>query len=334
MKIAIYPIEDPKKSTTNNPYIKYTIESFEKNKIEVINKKKYTKLGIISLFPYFFKADLFYLNWVEDLPERKLGIVQNLFLFSLLLLSKIFKKKVIWIMHNKISHSKKNKLLKIINFYLLTNYSDEIITHSKEGVTFGKSFLKKNRKINFIHHPMNKNNIKINQKTYDILIWGSITKYKGILEFLSNCSSEFLNNYKICIAGKINDKDLENDINKFSHQNLEIINTFITNDHLNELLSKTKIVLFTYSGFSTLSSGSLMYSLERDCHIIGPNHSAFKDLADINIIQTYNRFSEIDKLIKENKNFTTNSRKFINNNSWDNFGLFISNLIKDFNENT
>ena len=333
MKVVIYPIENPIKSSTNNPYISDTIEALEENGHTIINKNKYSNLGLLSLFPHFFKMDVIYLNWIEDVSERRFGYIQNLLLLLLIPLFKILNKKIIWLMHNKISHSKKNRLLKIINYYFLINKSDIVITHAMDGISFGNSFLKKERKIYFKHHPMKIQNLENTEnKIYDILIWGAITKYKGVLEFLES-SDYLIKKYKICIAGKINDKKLKDEIQSYQCENLTILNEFISNEKLDKLFIQSKIILFTYSGYSTLSSGSLMHSIERKCKVIGPEIGAFKDLKEEEIIDTYKNFTQLHKIIDNNIKTLDNTKnkieKFIHKNSLNQFGKFVSELLKE-----
>jgi glycosyltransferase involved in cell wall biosynthesis len=278
--------------------------------------------------------DIIYLNWIEDISERRFGYVQNIFLFIFIPIFKLFNKKIIWIMHNKISHSKKNRFLKIINFYFLVNYADIVITHSKEGIRFAKSFMKIERTIHFKHHPLDllSTNFLTKEKKYDLLIWGTITPYKGIVEFLEGCEKSILPYYRICIAGKINNETLQLKIRSYESKNITILDQFISNDTLDMLLVQSKIVLFTYSGYSTLSSGALMHSLERECKIIGPNVGAFLDLEEENIIKTYKNFDElpilIERILKEDENNKNVINEFFHENTWEKYGKFISKLLK------
>ena len=94
----------------------------------------------------------------------------------------------------------------------MLNTSNKIITLSKEGIEYGNKYTIKQRKISFFNHPVDNNlSSEINNidKDIDILIWGTITKYKGVGDFLEFLLlNEKLNHLKITIAGKIYDSEL------------------------------------------------------------------------------------------------------------------------------
>lgn len=335
MKIYFYPIEDKTKSSTQNPYTLNLINSLEKNCLEIINKDNVSKIGILNILKYFLKIDIVFLNWIEDLPERRFGFLQNIFFFILLLMCKISRKKIIWVMHNKISHSKKFLFLKIINNYLLINYSDFIITHSSEGIDFAKTFTKsKKDNIFFKHHPMIVRNIKLDsntEKDFDILIWGTISPYKGIDNFLEFLKKEsLLDKFSIKIVGKITNDELSSKLNSFRSKNILIDDNFIDRTELIKLIEKSKFILFTYSGYSTLSSGALIDTLELKANIIGPNVGAFKDLKKEKLIYTYENYNDIINLINSfNNNIYINNNidEFISNNTWNKFADFVKNIF-------
>jgi len=79
----VYPITARGKDEASNPYIYNLVNSLEVN-FFVINKDDPSSNGIIQLFKYAFKADIFYFNWVENLPARKAGILQTGLLLILL----------------------------------------------------------------------------------------------------------------------------------------------------------------------------------------------------------------------------------------------------------
>jgi beta-1,4-mannosyltransferase len=333
MNIYMFPYNNIERSKNKNPYINDLLDSLKANNVNIINGRKNNKYGIFDLLIKMTKTDIYYLNFIENTPDRKFGFIQTISLIIILLILKISGKKILWVIHNKISHSKNKLLSKIILFYILTNIADKLITHSKEGILFTKSFLKKGKDIKFIHHPI-KNNLFINNtysKKNDILIWGAITPYKGIHSFIDYVIKNKLNDYyNILIIGKISDKELKDKLESIHERNIIIKNQFIENEDLEKLFSETKFVLFTYSGFSTLSSGALMDTLSYGAKVIGPNVGAFKDLKEESLIETYNSFDELFKKIKDPELLTNfNIDKFINDNTWDNFAKKVIQIIKD-----
>jgi len=332
----MYPIEDPKKSVSKNPYIDKLIDTIELNSCNVVNKDKVSKFGILDLLFYVGKVDTYYLNWVENLPDKRFGWIQAIVFICIFFMLKLFGKKIVWMMHNKLSHSKKGLFLKVVTNYLLVNYSDVVLTHSLDGVRFGNILLKKEKIIEFIHHPLENNTKKINydlDRDIDILIWGSISPYKGIDTFLEYLQkSEVTSNYNIHIVGKITNNTLAEKLNLSVTNNIVIENDFVSTQRLEELFSRSKMVLFTYAGYSTLSSGALMDTLSYNNYVTGPNVGAFRDLNEEGLIDTFIDFNNlIDKLENGLFHKKLDSQKldnFIKNNSWENFGNWLCNIMR------
>jgi len=337
MNIYMYPISDPNKSVSKNPYMDKLIETIELNNCTVVNKEKINKFGIFDLLLYMGKVDTYYLNWVENLPDRRFGWIQALLFIIIFFMLKLFGKKIVWMMHNKLSHSKKSLFFKIVTNYILVNYSDIVLTHSLDGIRFGNVLLKKKKTIKFIHLPLDNNTKKIShelEKNIDILIWGSISPYKGIDTFLEYLNkSEVSNNYNIHIVGKITNNELIEKLSLYETSKVVIENDFVSTERLEELFSKSKMVLFTYAGYSTLSSSALMDTLSYNIPVVGPNVGVFRDLNEEGLIETFTDFNSLIEKLENgvlNKDLDSNKlTTFIENNSWGNFGNWLCKIMDD-----
>ncbi len=316
----------------NNPYLKHFVGAFE-NRIDFLNWDNSSHLGIFDIIKYLKKIDIIFLNWPEDLPDRKGGIIQAVFFFFLIFYLKRRKVKIFWTLHNKESHKKDKIWLKRYLRDFIMNKSDYIITHAKAGILLLEKLLKsKNPKIHYIPHPiLPAINIETSdKKIYDVLLWGIVLPYKGIdrfLKFLKDTKTEHL---RILIAGKIPDNNYRQLILSFKSEQIEIRDNYISINELEHLIAQSKIVLFTYLEESILSSGALMDSLRYTPLIIGPNFGAFKDMGDDGVILTYNDYKDLLELLNLNLKATPDVMKikrFIQENSWRNFGDSVYNLI-------
>ena len=102
----IYPISGRDKHLgLYNPYLDDLIKSFS-GKIDFVNANDPSQSGIFNIFKYIFRINYIFLNWIENIPERKGGTIQTTFVLVILTLARIFNIKIIWTMHNKLSHSK------------------------------------------------------------------------------------------------------------------------------------------------------------------------------------------------------------------------------------
>lgn len=334
-RIYVYPLTARFEEKYDNPYIKDLIASLD-NHFICVNKEKPSKIGIFNLWNYFFKADLFHLNWIEDLPDKKGGNIQNIFFLCFLFLVKVSNKKIIWTAHNKISHHKKHPRLKSFLLRMLVKHSDYIITHSHEGVQFVYS-LNGNRKkspVLYIPHPIKPNLIEsYDAPKYDLIIWGNIVPYKGIDLFLDYLKKhELLEKYNILIAGKIADSEYEKKLKSYQSKSISILNQFIDSKKLKDLIKDSNIILFTYREQYVLSSGALTDSIAYGKKIIGPDIGAFRDLKEAGLIHTYKNFNDltdlIDKLLNQKDPINSATLKqFFKDNSWSNYGKTLHNWI-------
>lgn len=325
-KIYIYPLSSKDENLgLFNPYIDDLINSFSKF-YEFVNKDRPSNFGIFDLLKYLGKTDYILFNWIEKLPTNRGGIIQTFFLYLIISFTKLLGTKIIWIMHNKISHSDEHIYLKRKIFRLMLKKADVIITHSSEGINYAKEILPGSEiKVHYFPHPVkNRRDSRKHKFNYDILIWGTISPYKGIDKYLSFLKQNNLENkYKTYIVGKSTSDEYFHKLTGLSDNNITIENRFISDEDLQLLISESRIVLFTYSKSSILSSGVLMDSLGFGANVIGPDVGAFADLDREGILKTYSNFEEIIPIINKQIEKTESERddkkliEFIKENSWD-----------------
>ncbi len=327
-KAYIYPRTSRSKKITNNPYLNNFLESIH-DEYEFVNKDRPSDKGIFDLIRYAGKISFLFLNWIEDLPDKKMGYSQSLVFLTILRLKSLLGLKVVWTIHNKISHFPGNLFLKKIIFRSLLKRSDLLITHAKEGISFAEKMLPGvSSRIFYFPHPIipfPKPSIPQERK-YDILIWGALSPYKGIhtfFEFLQ--SQEALSSYRILVIGKASSEEFFNTLRSYQRDNITIRNEFVDMEELSLLIQQSAVILFTYSGDSVLSSGALIDSIAHQTMVVGPDVGAFKEMGDLGIIRTYHEFDELHSIIgsvKEAKYYIDKDKiaSFITAHSWDEFG--------------
>lgn len=336
-KAYIYPISGRDNTGVHNPYVDNFVKSFGKY-FEFVNVEHPSYSGILDIRKYVGKIDYIFFHWIENIVDRKGGYFQMMFLISLFYYFKLKGIKTVWTVHNKISHEGTNyKLKRRLVKFLLRN-CDYLIVHAKEGVEFAKKFSgKDDLKIIFRHHPVAKDLIlSKEEKIIDILIWGRISPYKGIDTFLELLyDKQMEDRFKILIIGKVSDESYGEKLMKFQNAGIKIINRFAEDEELNHLAMSSRIILFPYQSSSVLGSGVLMDSIVYEDDILGPEKGAFADLANEKLIYSYNDYDEmidrIDGILKAGKNIDTVKRKkFIDENSWENYAGFIMDSIESF----
>ncbi|MBM3435405.1 MAG: glycosyltransferase [Bacteroidetes bacterium] len=319
-----------------NPYIDDLVTALS-NHFIVVNKGKPSKKGILDFLIYFRQTDYYHFNWIEKLPTHRYGLVQTFLFLILIRFLKISGKKVIWTMHNKLSHTHDRLLLKKVMFRTMLKHSDIILAHSSDAIHYGSKFKAKyTKKIHYFPHPVkDRRQNGSERKEYDILIWGSLTAYKGTHKFLKFIHDSGLEKkYKIYIIGKAVSQQYLKELQDFSTDNIIIENKFTSDEELRILNRKSKIVLFIYTSPSILGSGVLMDSLGFGANIIGPDAGAFKDLSKEHLISTFTDFddliSKIDHQLAEinESDSRANISEFLKENSWDKFAENLCHIIE------
>lgn len=326
MKYYLFPTL-PKLGSLN-PYINDFSNALSK-KAEVVNKNRRTKSATLDLLLCSFSADCYIFNWIENTPFKRLGLLQSLvFLTIIFPILKIRRAKIYWIFHNFRSHQGTNLLSNVI-CKIMMKHSDAIITHSREALTYLENHSSGNSKLVFNNHPIKKRENKIAPppiKKFDILIWGSIEPYKGIVEFLNYCK-ENNKEWSIKIIGKCKDKDYGEKIKSLISGSMSFENRIVPFDELQRLIAESRCVLFPYLKDSVSSSGALIDTISFYGSAIGPNRGAFADLKNEGVCYTFDSYDDIDKILNDDHIISRAViDDFIKNNSWDNFANKIINI--------
>lgn len=308
-----------------NPYI-FNLEDSLSQYFNIVNKND-NKIGVADLFRYLFRTKIFFFNWIEILPQAKLGKFQVVIFRLFLVLAKISGKKVVWTLHNKYSHAVSRNYWTDVMYDILVKCSDLILTHSQAGISFVEAQYPAHAyKTKYIIHPV----LEIlpvpvaRKKKYDFLIWGGIHPYKGIVEFLQFVkNSDEMRLFKILILGRCFNEEYGRIINENLSENVIYRDEFFEIEEIAKFASQSKFILFTYKLTSTLSSGSLMDSIRMRTMIIGPNDAAFKDLSSQPFVYTYNDFDELPQIYKQHAEVDgcmSDMEEFCSHNTWNKFG--------------
>jgi beta-1,4-mannosyltransferase len=335
-KAYIYPITAYEEKIIPNPYLENLMNSFS-HEVDFVNMLLPSNKGILDLVKFYKKIDLLFLNWIEDLPDKKGGLVQVLFFIILVRLLKGRKVPVIWTMHNKLSHYHTHTRVKKFMFRFLIRRCDFIITHSTEGIRYAGEYGVRNyaRKMRYFPHPLENRMIKFKESpVQDILIWGSVIPYKNIDGFLSYLHENGMENrYRIRIFGKVKPSEYEEVIKPFCNSDIILDNRYIPQDELEGFVAESRTIIFTHAGESVLSSGALMDSLSYGATVFGPHIAAFRDAYEAGLIQTFQSFGELVELLDQSKQSPRNQNEliapFINENNWSQFAKKALTWIKE-----
>lgn len=316
-KVYFYP-SCPRGGYTN-PYCINFKKELNKFYLLLDKENKITMMKSLTLLRFSLKADILILNWIENTIYLRFGLLQFLLVFISFYIIRLRNKKIVWVFHNINPHEGNNIFTNAIRSYLF-KHSSLIVSHSKEAYEYAKKYATCN--IKYFCHPIKEINVSDwNGHKYpcDILIWGVILPYKGVLEFLENCSQN-VQRKKVLILGECKDYNLSKKIQSYCNENIIFENRRANFVELTYYIRTSEYVLFPYIGESISSSGALMDTIAMGGMPIGPNKGAFKDLHEYGICKTYTSYDELEKIINTE---TIPDKKaineFIKKNTWNTF---------------
>ena len=327
---------------TKNEFIDHFYDTLARN-VVVINYEKKAISRSVDYFRYSFRTNVMILNWPEDIIHLRFGIIQLFFSFFVLAFFKLKGGKIVWICHNKESHKKNYKLLRNMTRSFYTKISDLIVVLSSDALNH---FSKVKEKVSFLNHPVymtpgliEKHN---NEEQTDVLIWGNISPYKGLSEFIESYRSHN-NIFKVKIIGHSEKAYLKILTEKATGLNIEIVDRFLSKEELVHQFENSKIILLPYKDIDTFSSGALVHSLCSNKIIIGPAIGNFIDLKQVNACLVYNSYPQLFILInsllnnkyyydEELEKLRKGILQYYNNNTWENFVRQLVSLVTKNNQ--
>jgi len=303
---TIYISHDLWKMKKYNEYLYLLYESFIHNpsnpKIVFLKKKDYLKMLWRRVKG---EKSLFHQHWLDFYGFKKLHV--DLYRLIILSVYKLFGGKIIWTIHNKLPHNKKQYLLNLYGRQFFAMISNKLHVHCDSAIDIMKPILKvKEKKFFVVSHPhypaifMNKENarsfLQNNYIEYNIeklenfktvyLIFGQISKYKGILELVIAWESIADEHSLLIIAGmtKITEEEYSMTIKKTVDKidNILWINEYIPNTTIPYLFNAVDTVVFNYQDI--LTSGGVILAKSYKKPIIAPEIGCLKELTDENTI--------------------------------------------------
>lgn len=325
MKLYFFPSE-PKGGATN-PYS----QNYKKAIAKYVDVVDETGVPLALNYPFLhfaFRADVFILNWIESAVFSKNGYLKFFIILFALCVIRLRRKKIVWMFHNLRPHEGENAFSKFLQNFLFRS-SSLIVAHSKDACDYAKKRAK--CEVLFFAHPVA---IPLYEKysrevpSCDVLIWGSVLPYKGILEFISmpQVQQSLL---RIRVIGTCKDVALSTAIEENCNDLIMYENRRIGFSELKAAITKSRYVLFPYIGSSVSSSGALIDTICLGGVPVGPNKGAFKDLEREGVCLTYKNDDEMMDILLSEQSFINEfvRQDFIKNNSWQSFAQKINDKI-------
>ena len=328
---------DNNKNFVNKFYFQFKYFFLLFNNITKLNfKYKFTKIYFNHFDPFFYAYAIlgFFLS-ASKISGLLLNIKFHQYFFG-------FKKKTI-LDNLKLLLFKlflKNK--KVENVFIIDTLFKNFLVKKK---IFNKKIIHVNEAVNkiyYINKRFCKKKLSINKVGKCILIYGAISKRKGVMELLKALSVNLDKNIFVIIAGKfdnyfLNEVTLYLRMNNFLKKKVIVINKFISLKEENYLFNICDYVWLGYNNFSSdSSSGVLQLSVVAQKPVIASNRGLISFIVrknKIGLLFNDKKYSDYNRILKSisiskkyffKKNLNIYKKKIILNN----FEKQISNAMQ------
>jgi beta-1,4-mannosyltransferase len=324
-RLFLYPMKPHEQLEAKNPYL-FNLAKCLKNHFTIVNYGRPQNKSFTDIARYFWRADVFYFNWIENTGST----ISYAFLKLFITAAKALGKKVVWTHHNIHPHNDDGYVGKKI-IRLFARSSNHVVSHTKLSKKLLGLSNSDSRLLYHFHPFFSKPELfcEAQAKVYDILIWGNMRRSKGIDSFMRYLlDNNLLDKYSIKIIGKFESEGYFKDfMSLYKGKKISIENRYADNSELIMLHRQAKFVFFPYTGSSVLNSGALITSIPYGACIIGPSNGVFTEIGDAGFIKLYKDFDDVASYVDSYSEADIPDphrvSKLCEENTWDAFASFI-----------
>lgn len=253
------------------------------------------------------RSRFFLYNWYENIDSPNATIVLARKIFKIFVL-KVVKKRIIWVMHNKIQHNKSNVGNRIMRWYM-AHMSNAIMILCDESmksvITLGneKRMRLKTYKVPLINYCSLIGDIPEAQPISGkirMLSFGRIQPYKCLdvlIEALNNATT--INKVELSIVGNAQDSKYLDFLREMAkdNSNVKFISRFVSMDELKVFARDTDLFVVPLDVTSSLNSSAVMMAFSLAKPVICPNIGTTLEYQDISSFSyTYNYDGRMDHI--------------------------------------
>lgn len=316
MKICHYP--DWRRG---NPYQRLLAESLRSRNLDV-------SIQDYAPFPFpllrsalKLKADVVHIHWINELAApilwSKTALAASAKLAALaldIMLLRALGKKVVWTIHNLLSHESGNAALELRVRRLLARTASHLIIHSESALAQLERHYRMplSNKASIVPHgnydgcyacgDADKHRLAqalgLTGQHTAILFFGAIRRYKGIDRLLRAFSRTHAPDHRLIVAGNPHDASIRQEVEQAAAFDPRIRTRlgFVPDDEVAALFALADIAVIPFE--RTLTSGSAILALTLGCPLLLPAEARILDVADDTCALFYEDESALHRLLQ------------------------------------
>lgn len=282
--------------SNSNPYVSRMMQAM----FLIDPTIKISALSLRHNIGNIFRANVFWLNWFEDL-----GSVSKRMAFFILcrktvylLLMRCVGAKIIVVIHNKKPHEMSHPILEPWFMRFLIRYSNNVVVLCHESISYINELMKKDyaKKIKVVLHPTYQCNPKqyslIPPAKFTVLFFGNLRPYKNI-ELLLEIARKHPQ-FNFLISGKPINADYKEALlrKKGNMPNVRMEFKFNTDEEIERMMDDASLLVLPYHLETTLNSGVAMYAFSKGLNVVMPEIGTVLELENREKVFAYSYQTE------------------------------------------
>lgn len=290
MKVIFIPVY-------SNPYQKVLANWLSKEGVSVSFGITSNLFSVLRSVKNNWKPDVLHIHWLHPFllaNSRGETILKSSSFIGELIILKLLGIKIVWTVHNIISHETNFKSLELFFTKLLLRLCNRIIVHSPSA----KKEVMKTYKIrdssiiaiphgnyidcyeNVIDKTEAKKQLHLSSEDVIFLYFGQIRPYKGVLELIDAFKRLEQSQAKLLIIGKPLNNEVANDvvIKCTKDERIRTVLKFVPDDELQIYMNAADIVVLPYKNI--LTSGAIILAMSFGKPVIAPSIGCIRDVLD------------------------------------------------------
>lgn len=231
-------------------------------------------------------TDIYWLNWFENLSTKSNRAVVGDFVLKMLWLAIMLLSgaKIVAVVHNKRPHEMRLAWLNNIFMRCLYRLAHRIMVLCDDGIEVANDLAGTDvsRKTFKVHHPTYlctpKENAPESSCEFSVLFMGHLRPYKNV-EMVIEVARKHPE-MRFIVAGKIKEDSYRLQLQQLMAgvDNLMLIEKFLEDTEMNQLMERCSILILPYHLYSSLNSGVAMYAYSKGINTLIPMIGTVKEL--------------------------------------------------------
>ncbi len=252
----------------------------------------------------FIQCKIFNFNWYENIDEDKNIWLQLFWKYAFIWLLKIFRKKIVYTVHNQMPHNAKNAAYGTAVMKMMLRHSDAVVGLCRETAhVVDRVYAKAGSRLYIIPHPNYIKNYRparedevqklrkhygFKKTDFVLLMLGFVSPYKNIELLLEAVRMQDQADIKLLLAGKaVSETYRQRLLSEIDSSKVQADFRYIKDSEISSFYGAADIAVLPYKTESVLNSGAVYLSFSLGKSVICPDIPSVREIEDKSFLYQY-----------------------------------------------